>query len=582
MSYTATLSGPSYGGLGIPAQFTVSLSVAAGSGGQAVGLSSTQGSDVFKVSLSGSSVSGITIPSGSTRGTFWFIPSSTTGARDITFTASGAVIAYGYGGTSFTYTEGTVAGQYFSDSFTGSANSLLTSHTSDSGASWPNSTYNLLGSASLELDGNGMVFPTVGTLNGQIPSVALPYGNFEINYTAKDYGSKPYSSGGVTIFASVPYGQLTSQVISLVSLSDSGAHGTNWFTGGFGYSNTPGFSGTVALIVGTLYHFKIQAFAAYGSTTLYLYYSTDGTNWLTPLAYSKTSFTTPSYPLSVGPVFSETHGGSGWTATTGIHIGSLSIGKLALSSPTSSVDHAYVSTSGESVAIFFKNSGGTAKSAQFVVDAPTFYKNGVTMGDLSGLVPWINTSALPMIFPLPSAVASTDVITMSASSSWVLLSDQSTVNSVSGFAVANNVGKSCFGTDTLTKTLKIGVNVSSVGCMYGGTDNGVAFNNLLFRCSLPTTGMPSSLGASVQNYAFMETSDVGSHIASSFGTPAPLGYYAIGYDDAYVSNGGSPTGQIKITSIGSQTVVTQITSCDNHGTNGMGQYYLFQVTRYWC
>ena len=576
MSYTATLSGPSYGGLGIPAQFTVSLSVAAGSGGQAVGLSSTQGSDVFKVSLSGSSVSGITIPSGSTSGTFWFIPSSTTGARDITFTASGAVIAYGYGGTSFTYTEGTVAGQYFSDSFTGSANSLLTSHTSDSGASWPNSTYNLLGSASLELDGNGMVFPTVGTLNGQIPSVALPYGNFEINYTAKDYGSKPYSSGGVTIFASVPYGQLTSQVISLVSLSDSGAHGTNWFTGGFGYSNTPGFSGTVALIVGTLYHFKIQAFAAYGSTTLYLYYSTDGTNWLTPLAYSKTSFTTPSYPLSVGPVFSETHGGSGWTATTGIHIGSLSIGKLALASPTSSVDHAYVSTSGESVAIFFKNSGGTAKSAQFVVDAPTFYKNGVTMGDLSGLVPWINTSALPMIFPLPSAVASTDVITMSASSSWVLLSDQSTVNSVSGFAVANNVGKSCFGTDTLTKTLKVGVNASSIGCMYGGTDNGVAFNNLLFRCNL--LSLPSSLGSSVQNYTFMQTTDIGSHMPASFGTPGPLGYYAIGYDDAYVSNGGSPTGQLKITSLGLPTVVTQITSCDNHGTNGIGQYYLFQVT----
>ena len=414
MSYTATLSGPSYGGLGISAQFTVSLSAAAGSGGQAVGLSSTQGSDVFKVSLSGSSVSGITIPSGSTSGTFWFIPSSTTGSRDITFTASGAVIAYGYGGTSFTYTEGTVAGQYFSDSFTGSANSLLTSHTSDSGASWPNSTYNLLGSASLELDGNGMVFPTVGTLNGQIPSVALPHGNFEINYTAKDYGSKPYSSGGVTIFASVPYGQLSSQVISLISLSDSGAHGTNWFTGGFGYSNTPGFNGSVVLNVGTLYHFKIQAFVAYGSTTLYLYYSLDGTTWLTPSAYSKTSFATPSYPISVGPVFSETHGGSGWTATTGIHIGSLSVGEIVFSNPTSIVDHAYVSTSGESVAIFFKNSGGTATTPQFVVNVPTFYKNGVTMGDLSSMVPWANTSALPMIFPLPIPVASTDVITMSA------------------------------------------------------------------------------------------------------------------------------------------------------------------------
>ena len=62
--YTATLSGPSSGGLRVSAQFTISLNVPARSGGQVIGLASTQGGDVFKATLSGSECSGITIPSG--------------------------------------------------------------------------------------------------------------------------------------------------------------------------------------------------------------------------------------------------------------------------------------------------------------------------------------------------------------------------------------------------------------------------------------------------------------------------------------------------------------------------------------
>ena len=61
--------------------------------------------------------------------------------------------------------------------------------------------------------------------------------------------------------------------------------------------------------------------------------------------------------------------------------------------------------------------------------------------------------------------------------------------------------------------------------------------------------------------------------------PTPLGYYAIGYDDEYVANGGSPTGQLKIVqSWNSAATITQISSCDNVGSGGLGQYYLFEVT----
>ena len=357
------------------------------------------------------------------------------------------------------------------------------------------------------------------------------------------------------------------------------ARGTNWFTGGLGYSNTPGFSGTVALTVGTLYHFKIQAFTAYGATTLYLYYSTDGTTWLIPQAYSKTSFATPAYPVSVGPVFLETHGGSGWTSTTGIHIGSLSIGEIVLASPTSSVSKAYVSTSGESIALFFKDSNNTQVSPRFMMSVPTIYKNGTSMGDLSSLVPWVDSTAAVMIFPLPSPVVSTDVITMSAADSWMLLSDQSTVHSISGLSVTNNVGKSCFGTDTLARTLKVGVNLSSVGCMYSSSDNGQAFNNLAVRCRFGTgSGLPKVLASTPLVFGFMTTGTVQASIPASFGSPGPVGYFALGYDDNYVANGGSPTPQLRIISHSLPSVVTQVTSCDNHGTNGIGQYYLFQVT----
>ena len=123
---TATLSGPSAGGLGVSAQFTVSLNAPAGSGGQVVGFSSTQGSDTFHVAIGGPTVSGITIPQGSLTGTLWLTPSSTTGSRNITITVSGAVIAYEYGGSYIAYDQGTVSGQYIKDLFSGSSGTALT------------------------------------------------------------------------------------------------------------------------------------------------------------------------------------------------------------------------------------------------------------------------------------------------------------------------------------------------------------------------------------------------------------------------------------------------------------------------
>ena len=72
---------------------------------------------------------------------------------------------------------------YFKDTFAGAAGTLLTAHTSDSGATWPNDDNHVLGASPIELDGNGMVFPTGSDVEGQLPSITLPSGAFEIIYT---------------------------------------------------------------------------------------------------------------------------------------------------------------------------------------------------------------------------------------------------------------------------------------------------------------------------------------------------------------------------------------------------------------
>ena len=106
---SATLSGPTQQLFSTPAEFTVDLNEAAGTGGVVVTLSSSNSSDTFQATQGGANVTTITIPSGSESGTFWLTPHGTTGNRTITIATSPTLT---YSGSPFTYNAMTTATGY--------------------------------------------------------------------------------------------------------------------------------------------------------------------------------------------------------------------------------------------------------------------------------------------------------------------------------------------------------------------------------------------------------------------------------------------------------------------------------------
>jgi hypothetical protein len=106
----ATLSGPTSGAEGAQSTaFTVTLDVAAPSGGAVVTPSSTGSRDTFQASLGGGNVTTITIAQGQTTGTFYLTPGSTSW-RSVSISTSPSLT---YPGSPATYFSGT-ARNYFS------------------------------------------------------------------------------------------------------------------------------------------------------------------------------------------------------------------------------------------------------------------------------------------------------------------------------------------------------------------------------------------------------------------------------------------------------------------------------------
>ena len=262
---------------------------------------------------------------------------------------------------------------YYYDLFTGTPGTLLTNHTSDSGATWPNDTNHLSGPAAIELDGNGMIFSTSAAWVAQISSATMPTGNFEILYTIKNLGGTSANDfAGVTIYIDSPVSSLTNYA-ALVTVAN---YGTDWF-----YNNTTaGFDNTLWPVVGQLYYMKILVLSQYGTTTCYFYFSTDNVDWQPQSCNSSYQFPTPA-SFAVGPIFSA----STSTATTGIHIGDLVVRDVVLGTPNSEITKAHVASSGESLVVFF-DTNGTPSAPQFMLTAPTVYKNGTSMGISSNVV----------------------------------------------------------------------------------------------------------------------------------------------------------------------------------------------------
>ena len=378
---------------------------------------------------------------------------------------------------------------YYYDLFTGTPGTLLTNHTSDSGATWPNDTNHVAGPAAIELDGNGMIFSTSTAWIAQISSATMPTGNFEITYTMMNLGGTSVNDcAGVTIYIDSPVSSLTDYA-ALVTVANLG---TDWF-----YNNTTaGFDNTLCPVVGQLYYMKILVLSQYGTTTCFFYYSTDNVNWTTQGFQPSYQFPTPT-SFAVGPIFSA----STSTATTGIHIGDLVVRDVVLGTPNSEITKAHVASSGESIAVFFDTSG-TPSAPQFMLTAPTVYKNGTSMGSLSSGVPWINSSSLCMLIPLPSPVLPTDVITMTTTSGWMMLNDLGAVGAATNLAVTNYTGQSCFGTGSLVRTLKPGVNISLPGRDPSASSQ--PFKNMAHRLNIGSASLPTTLGTSTTEFDLVD------------------------------------------------------------------------------
>ena len=109
---TASLSGPATGPTGAQqtVPFAVTLNNPAGYGGVVVTPVSSGTGDTFQSTVSGGNVTTITIPQGSTSGTFYLTASSTNGSRNISITSaptlviSGTPIAFTVGSTATTIT----------------------------------------------------------------------------------------------------------------------------------------------------------------------------------------------------------------------------------------------------------------------------------------------------------------------------------------------------------------------------------------------------------------------------------------------------------------------------------------------
>ena len=104
-------------------------------------------------------------------------------------------------------------------------------------------------------------------------------------------------------------------------------------------------------------------------------YSSDGTTWSQQSFDPTWSTAIGSMVTAVGPVFNL----GAATAATGIHIGNLIIQDLEIGSPDSQISNAYVASSGESLALFFSRSGSQLYP-NYMVSAPTIYKNGASEG----------------------------------------------------------------------------------------------------------------------------------------------------------------------------------------------------------
>jgi hypothetical protein len=473
---------------------------------------------------------------------------------------------------------------YLTDTFSGSASTPIQSHTSDSG-----SGYSTPSSGAIELDGNGGIYLSS---SGTAQSLSLATMPTVINYEVVfELNMLTLVSGAQTGVVVATTGSVGSNDIGF--WWDGSRNKLDWFNNGSynvnaGTANGPG--------VGSSWLIKLDLTVDpndSGWLYLYAFYSTDGgtTYNLLGMAQNPLIVSTSSYPpISVGLYMA----GTAVTATTGPHIGNLIIQDVPPAPPNCSVatstpspvnaSGAYIATSGQKAVFFFATglSGGVANVKPTKINAlPSFFKNGVSVG--VGVNPWCTGLHYCCSVDLPSGVSISpaDTLTCTVVDSWVTCGTGNASAGFSNMTLTNYSGISCFNTSSLTKTFKPGFNISFLGC-----SDQTSFNLMKNWCyRLPQSIWSSSNTDSYPVY-FVNTDIestffdiVNGNGIDSVGMPGLPGYWAIGFDDNYIANSGTPT-TLTLIAGSTDTTVTQDAICtgvSNSGTNGIGQFYMFNV-----
>ena len=479
-------------------------------------------------------------------------------------------------------------GDYLDDTFS-SGTGLIQSHTSDTLASGLlGSGYVAPSAGAISLDGTGGVYlSTTGTAislsAALMPSVVS--GEFVFQYNA----------------LSAPGGSAIAMIVVMASGSNTLAFGLSggllcWVLNGT-YISSAGYATPPAVGVAWLIKLDVHVDASNsGYTDLQSQYSIDGGATWAPLITNAPNFPTPYQALTTSVPTSIAYGlyfgGPTFAAGTGPHISNVTVRDIAPAAPNASiattspfgVAGAYVATSGQS-AVFFFVSGltgvGTPLTPSTINAAPSFFRNGISINVGTNCNPTGVHSCAIVQFQPGIQIAAGDVVTVSTPSSWMSCGTQYAANQVTTFPIANYVGKSCFGTDTLTKTFRPGINLSDSGCL-ATTKYQIPMN---WRYRLPppvggstmtVDGYPTTLkDASGDTMTFLSMSDSSGLDATNF--PGVPGMWAIGFDDNYVANSGSPTTLAIVSADSTKATVTPINSVDNPGSGGLNQYYMFDV-----
>ena len=354
------------------------------------------------------------------------------------------------------------------------------------------------------------------------------------------------------------------------------------------------------MAAGTTWYIKIDLSVQStgdNSTGFASYYSTDGINWNTLIKDAPNPWIINNTSLPVAVAAGLLYQGTVGTPTTGLHIGSLILQDIQPATPNCQISKAYVTTSGQMVAVFFSQiSNGSPVIPSGLTYAPAIFQNGASIGALS--IAWIASYHNMALLFMPTnpntgqpyTINPGDAVTISAAQSWMACGTANAATAVTHMPLLNFSSQSSFGTNTLVKTLRPGYNISD----FGSSDSSLfsCFANLRYRLqpmlySLSTVdGYPTSMYSNPGYTAFAsEPPNPANDIDSTGYAGFQPGLYAVRWDDLSYTT--SPT----ILAICPQgtggTVVTPMPQYNNPGRAGTGSQSgqrlgivsVFQVTR---